>query len=217
VVLLAVEAVLLVPAYLIGAIPFALIVARVFFHCDLRQRGSGNLGATNTFRELGAAAGVGVLALDMAKGAAGVAVAAYGVRFLAPGGATADISAFQLLAMFAVIAGHIYSPYLGFRGGKGIAAAAGALLFVMPLVAILLLVGFAALVAVSRMVSLGSVVGAAAFPFLSWAFYSHDLPAVALGVIAAALVIWRHRGNVSRIIKGTEPRLSFRKREVSGE
>lgn len=213
--LLGTEGLLLMPAYLLGGIPFALIVARVFFRCDLRRRGSGNLGATNTFRELGAVAGVGVLALDMAKGAAGVAVAVYGVRLLAPGGATADISAFQLLAMFAVIGGHIYSPYLGFRGGKGVAAAAGALLFVMPLVAILLLLGFAALVAVSRMVSLASVVATAAFPALSWAFYSHDLAAVALTGLATVLVIWRHRDNVSRIIKGTEPTLSFRKREVT--
>lgn len=210
-ILLAVEALLLVPAYLIGAIPFALIVGRVFFHCDLRQRGSGNLGATNTFRELGVVAGVLVLALDMAKGAAGVAVAAYGVRFLAPGGATADIGAFQLLAMFAVIAGHIYSPYLGFRGGKGVAAAAGALLFLMPMVAILLLLGFAALVVVFRMVSLASVLATAAFPVLSWAFYSHDLAAVVLTVLATVLVIWRHRGNISRIIRGVEPKLTLKK------
>lgn len=210
-ILLAVEALLLVPAYLIGAIPFALIVGRVFFHCDLRQCGSGNLGATNTFRELGVVAGVLVLALDMAKGAAGVAVAAYGVRFLTPGGATADIGAFQLLAMFAVIAGHIYSPYLGFRGGKGVAAAAGSLLFVMPMVAILLLLGFAVLVVLFRMVSLGSVVGASAFPVLSWAFYSHDPAAVALTVLATVLVIWRHRGNISRIIRGVEPKLTLKK------
>jgi acyl phosphate:glycerol-3-phosphate acyltransferase len=200
-------------AYLLGGIPFSLIIGKVFYGIDLRECGSGNLGATNTFRALGTFPGLFVLFLDAAKGAIGVSLAA---AFMAVSGAERIFapSWFLLLAMFAVIAGHIYSPYLRFRGGKGIAAAAGALLVIMPKVALILIVLFAIVVAASRMVSLGSVVIAALFPFLSFWLYSHDPAAVALTVIAAALVIWRHRSNISRIIDGTETRIGDTKPEV---
>ncbi|HEY3318211.1 MAG TPA: glycerol-3-phosphate 1-O-acyltransferase PlsY [Coriobacteriia bacterium] len=201
-----VAAVCLGAAYLLGGIPFALVVGRLFYGTDIREEGSGNLGATNTFRVLGAGAGLFVLILDAAKGAVAVSLA---WALLAVSGAerAVPLSWFLLLVTFAVMAGHVYSPYLRLKGGKGVAAAAGALLVTMPLAVLVLLVVFAAVVAVSRWVSLASVVAAALFPFVAFALYSRDPAAVALTVIAAALVIWRHRTNISRIIAGTETRI----------
>jgi glycerol-3-phosphate acyltransferase PlsY len=194
-------------AYLLGAIPFSLIVGKLFFRTDLRERGSGNLGATNMFRELGWPAGLAVALLDMAKGAAAVFLAKW---LVGATGADVDRGWFLLLVVFAAMAGHTYSPYIRFRGGKGIATAGGALLVTMPLGTLLLLGVFVALISVTRTVSVASVTVAVAFPFVMWASYSHDPIAVALAVAAAALAIWRHRANISRIIKGTEPRIGRR-------
>jgi glycerol-3-phosphate acyltransferase PlsY len=201
----------LVAAYLIGGIPFALVVGRAFFGVDLRTRGSGNLGATNTFRVLGPLAGSAVLLLDAAKGAGAVVLASFLLRQTGAD-LVVDPEWFLLLVTFAVMAGHIYSPYLRFRGGKGVAAAAGALFVIMWPVILVLLVLFVVVLAVFRMVSLASVVGAAIFPLLSYLMYSHDPVAVALTTLAAVLVIWRHRGNISRIIRGEEPKIGRRER-----
>lgn len=202
----AIAALSLALAYLLGGIPFSLIVGKLFYHTDLRQEGSGNLGATNTFRVLGPVPGGFVLILDAAKGA--VAVSAAQLLMAAySAGRTFPSSWFLLLVTFAVMAGHIYSPYLRFHGGKGVASAAGALLVVMPQVTLVLLIAFVVVVAISRRVSLGSVVIAAAFPLASYALYSTDPAAIALTVLASALVIWRHRTNISRIIAGTEARI----------
>lgn len=201
-----IAALALAVCYALGGIPFALVIGKVFFHTDVREHGSGNLGATNAFRVLGPVGGGFVLFLDIAKGAVAVSIARVLIavtgadRVFAP-------SWFLLLATFAVVAGHVFSPYLRFRGGKGVAAAAGALLVIMPLTLILLTALFVLVVSLSRRVSLGSVVAAVAFPFAAWMMYSHDPAAVALTIVAAALVVWRHRGNISRIIDGTEARL----------
>jgi acyl phosphate:glycerol-3-phosphate acyltransferase len=192
----------LTAAYLVGGIPFSLIVGKVFFRTDLREQGSGNLGATNTFRVLGPTAGIAVLLLDAAKGGAAIALVEVLLR-----GAGEWRTWFLLLVMFAVIAGHVYSPYLRFHGGKGVASAAGALLVLMPKVALILLVVFALVVALTRMVSLASIAVAVLFPALSYFLYSTDPAAIALTVVAAALVLWRHRTNISRIIRGEEPRI----------
>lgn len=193
-------------AYLLGGIPFALIVGKVFYRTDIRVHGSGNLGATNTFRVLGVAPGIFVLLLDAAKGA--VAVSLAGALMAVSGAEQAiDLKPFLLLATFAVMAGHVYSPYLRFKGGKGVAAAAGALFVIMPYVAIALAGVFVAVVALSRWVSLGSVVVAVLFPVLSYLRYSSDPVSVMLTLVAAGLVIWRHRTNISRIIAGTEPKI----------
>lgn len=203
---LLIAVVALAAAYLLGGIPFALVVGRVLYGTDIREHGSGNLGATNAIRVLGWMPGILVLLLDAAKGAIAVSLAGL---LLAVTGADQALSPswFLLLATFAVMAGHIYSPYLRFRGGKGVAAAAGALFVIMPAVALLLLLLFVATVAVSRYVSLGSVVIAVAFPFLSFRLYSNDPASVLLTVLAAVLVIWRHRGNISRIMHGTEAKV----------
>lgn len=207
-------AVSLAAAYLIGGVPFALVVGRVFYHTDIREHGSGNLGATNTFRVLGVAAGVVVLLLDAGKGALAVSL---GWALMAVSGAeqTLALKPFLLLVTFAVMAGHVYSPYLRFKGGKGVAAAAGALFVIMPLVALALAGIFVAVVALSRWVSLGSLVVAVLFPVLSFLLYSSDAASVVLTLVAAALVIWRHRTNISRIIAGTERKVGDSGREAA--
>lgn len=191
-------------AYLLGGIPFSLVIGRVFFRRDLHREGSGNLGATNAFRVLGPVAGAAVGLLDIGKGAAGAAVAKW---LLSHGGATMRPDWFLLLVVFAAMAGHTFSPYVGFKGGKGISAAGGALLVVMPLVAAILFVVFGGLIAVGRVVSVASIAVAMLFPVLVWTLYSRDPLTVALATLAGALAVWRHRSNISRIIKGEEPRV----------
>ncbi len=196
----------IVVAYLIGAIPSALIVGRLAFSTDVREHGSGNLGATNAWRALGWKAGVGVLLLDIGKGALAVWIAAL-VHSVAVGGQLQDW--FVIVAAMAAVLGHSYSPYVRFAGGKGVATAAGALLVMMPLVWAIQLAVFLTVILVFRMVSLGSLVIAALFPVLVLVFYADRTPFILFAFLAAALVIWRHRSNIGRIIRGAEPKLSL--------
>jgi glycerol-3-phosphate acyltransferase PlsY len=182
------------------------VVGKLFYHTDIREHGSGNLGATNTFRVLGTVPGIIVLVLDAAKGAVAVLLSSW-VLHVTGAGASVPESWFLLLVMFAAMAGHTYSPYLRFSGGKGVATAAGALLVLMPLVVLALLVVLLVVLALSRMEEHGSVVVALLFPLLAYAFYSTDPVSVALTVLAAALVVFRHRSNISRIMQGKEAKI----------
>lgn len=192
-------------SYLIGAVPFALLVGKAFYRTDLRQHGSGNLGATNVLRVLGWRAGLAVFLLDAGKGALAVGVAS--VLYSATSGELMRDVIYIAGAIMAVL-GHSYSPFIGFKGGKGVATASGALLFITPLAWLIMLVVFAGVVAASKMVSLGSIIVATIYPALCLLIYP-DRPAIfVLSVIAAALVIWRHRLNIARIIKGQESKIS---------
>lgn len=191
-------------SYLIGAVPFALLVGKAFYKTDLRQHGSGNLGATNVLRVLGWKAGLAVFLLDAGKGALAVWVAS-ALYTGTPGEVMQDVAAI-IGAMMAVL-GHSYSPFIGFRGGKGVATASGALLFITPLAWLIMLVVFTGVVAASKMVSLGSIIVATIYPALCLLIYP-DRPAIfVLSVLAATLVIWRHRLNIARIIKGQESKI----------
>lgn len=199
-------AIILVVAYLLGAIPFAVIVGRLFYHVDVRKHGSGNAGATNVMRVLGLTAGIAVLLLDGLKGVAAVLFAMQ----VHPEQLSATAYDWVLIgASFAAVLGHSYSPFLAFAGGKGVATAAGALLVVMPAVWPILLAVFVAVVAFGRMVSLGSVVVAGFYPVLVVFFYG-DRPAfIAFAFVAAALVLFRHRSNITRILHGEEAKISL--------
>jgi acyl phosphate:glycerol-3-phosphate acyltransferase len=199
-------AIIVVVAYLLGAIPFAVILGRLFYQVDVRKHGSGNAGATNVMRVLGLKAGLAVLLLDGLKGVAAVLFA----MLVHPEYLSATTADWVLIgASFAAVLGHSYSPYLGFAGGKGVATAAGALLVVMPAVWPILLVVFVVVVGVSRMVSLGSVVIAALFPVLVVVFYGDRLAFVIFSLVATSLVIWRHRSNIARIAHGEEAKMSL--------
>lgn len=201
-------------SYLIGAVPFAVIVGRLFYKTDVREHGSGNTGATNVLRVLGPRAGAVVLLLDMLKGSAAVALA----FAWAAGASQPDARDWVVIgASLSAVLGHSYSPFLRFGGGKGVATAAGALLLVTPLVWLIVLVLFIVVVAATRMVSLGSLTIAALYPLLVTVFHADRVPLVILSFVAAALVIWRHRTNIGRIVRGEEPRVAFRARGVRDE
>ena len=193
----------LVAAYALGGIPFALIISRRH-GIDIREHGSGNTGATNVLRVLGTRAGVTVLILDLLKGTAAVGLAS----LLHPLVLGHDAHDWVMLgaAMLAVI-GHTFSPYMGFRGGKGVATAAGTLLPIAPSAWFILLLLFVLVVYISRMVSLGSVFIALLFPMLCLLLYSDRPALVWFSLFAATLVIWRHRTNIVRIIRGEEAKI----------
>jgi len=194
----------LVLAYLMGGVPWALIIGKLFFRVDVRERGSGNLGATNVMRVLGWPAALCTLMLDVGKGALAVWVA--GAIVPTPGLAH-ELA--MLGATFAAIAGHSFSPYIGFKGGKGVATGAGALLVLTPLAWPILFLTWLAVIALTRIVSLGSVIIAVEFPILVLWLYYGDWLLLVLAVITAGLVVWRHSANIGRIIRGDESRISF--------
>lgn len=199
----------LVFAYLVGGIPWALIIGKRFYKINPLEHGSGNLGATNVFRLLGARAAIATLVLDAAKGS--VAVAAAGVAVPESMGSEAHWWA-MVGAMMAAVLGHSYSPYIGLKGGKGVATSAGALFVITPAAALIELVLFIALVSTTRIVSLGSVTIALIYPLLVLWLYPDNTPVLITIVVLASLVIWRHRANIVRIVRGEENRISFRER-----
>ncbi len=209
----ALVALVLAGSYLLGAIPWALVVGKRFFGIDPREHGSGNLGATNVFRVLGARAGAATLLLDAGKGALAVGLA----RLLVPqrtfGVTAADWVAVG--AMTAAVLGHAYSPYIRFKGGKGVATSAGALCVLTPLAVLIELLLFIAVVLSSRMVALGSVVAAVVYPFLVLWLYPGNVPITVTVFALATLVIWRHRANIVRIVRGEENKLSLSRRGVA--
>jgi glycerol-3-phosphate acyltransferase PlsY len=185
-------------AYLIGSIPFALILARRW-GTDLRMAGSGNLGAANVMRTSGVAAGILVAFLDMAKGAASVWIAE---RVSADPGLPAA-------AGVAAIVGHIYPVWLKFRGGKGVATACGVFSVLTPLALPPALVIFAAVVWLTKYISLGSVLASLALPPIAYALGS-PASAVVAAMAAASIIVFRHRSNVGRLRTGTERRIGVR-------
>jgi glycerol-3-phosphate acyltransferase PlsY len=186
-------------AYLIGSIPFALLLARRWSAADLRLVGSGNLGAANVMRSSGLTAALLVAALDIGKGAASVWLAA---RLSASAGVPA-------VAGFAAIIGHIYPVWLRFRGGKGVATACGVFSVLTPLAIPPALAIFAAVVWTTKYISLASVVASLALPPLAFALGS-TVPTVATAVASSIIIVFRHRSNVIRLRTGTERRLGAR-------
>lgn len=188
-------------AFFLGAIPFSWILARLFGGLDIRTVGSGNVGATNVARSLGYGIGVTALLLDAAKGVAAVLLARhlFGAEAL-----TAQAAAGGLAVL-----GHNFTPFLGFRGGKGVATGAGVLGALSPPVLLICLAVFILTVAFTRMVALGSVLASAALPATAWVVGGHR-SLVVLSFLLAALVILRHRGNMSRMLSGREDRLGER-------
>lgn len=193
-------------AYLLGSIPFGYLLVRAQSGKDVRGMGSGNIGATNVARMAGWSIGVATLVLDAAKGFFAVwlmdRLSAGSIRFM-------------MLAALAAIAGHVFPVWLRFSGGKGVATAAGSFLAVSwPAVAAAMAV-FLIVAGFWRYVSLASVSAAASLPLLVYILYAprHAPPtAVSAGaLLAAALIIWKHKGNILRLMAGTEPRFEFRR------
>jgi glycerol-3-phosphate acyltransferase PlsY len=199
-------AILVVLAYLIGALPFGLLVGRVAGGVDLREHGSGRIGATNALRTVGLAGAVLTFLLDFAKGALAVLLVAWLYHAGAPGSALWVAAA----AGVAVVGGHIRSVFIGFRGGRGVATFAGAMLATAPWVLAIVVPVFALIVWRSRFVSLGSVVGALLAPFVTAAVVplgQATWAAVVMGVGSAGMVTIAHRDNIARLRAGTERRI----------
>jgi glycerol-3-phosphate acyltransferase PlsY len=198
---------LLLAAYLLGSIPFGLILARLFGGADVRKSGSGNIGAANVTRVVGPLAGILTLALDAAKGGAGVWLAA---RF------TEESATWMMLAALAALVGHCFPVWLKFKGGKGVATALGVFLALCPPAALGALIVFLIVVVSWRYVSLGSIAAAAAMPLLMYFLWApHHAPPliVTFGSLAAAVLIaFKHDANIQRLVQGDEPKFSWNKK-----
>lgn len=185
--------------YALGSIPFAFILARRWGHVDLRTSGSGNVGATNVLRTSGPLLGLAALTLDVAKGAAAVALA----RQFAAG------SAVPTAAGLAAVMGHVYPVWLRFRGGKGVATACGVFAVLAPPATAAVCVVFIVTVWWTRFVSLGSVISAVLFAPVAYRLGAPRTVVIG-GLLAAVIIAWRHRSNVRRVLAGVEPRVGSR-------
>jgi len=197
--------------FFIGSVPFGLLLFRAAKKGDVREVGSGNIGATNVARAGGKTLGCATLFLDASKGFFPVAIAMYlGNRLF--GAPINDLRIMASLAALAAIAGHMFTPWLGFRGGKGVATALGAALAFKAASVWPALIVFALVVAITRYVSLGSILGALSVP-LFWLYRMHaaprlDLPYIfAIWTAIALLVTFRHHANIKRLLKGVEHKL----------
>ena len=183
--------------YLSGSIPFGLLLVRATRGVDVRERGSGNIGATNVARVAGKSLGVLVLVLDAFKGALPVLLA----RSLEPGPL---VPAAVGLAAFA---GHVAPPWLGFRGGKGVATALGVLLVLAPLPALAGALTYAVIVAILRISSVGSLLAGVVAVAVAWLIPGTPAPSAALASVLFAAMLWTHRGNIGRLLRRGEPRV----------
>jgi glycerol-3-phosphate acyltransferase PlsY len=192
-------------AFLAGSLPFGLWIGRLARGVDVRTQGSGNIGATNVLRVAGLGWGVLALLLDIAKGWAGVMLlpAALGLEGVRSGGG------WPVVGALCATGGHIFSPWVGFRGGKGVATFIGAAFALAPGPAAVAVAGFLATVGVWRYVSVGSIVMAGLFPLAALILGPPALRTAiaAVGAGLAVLITWRHRANWVRLARGEEPRL----------
>ncbi|HEX6616732.1 MAG TPA: glycerol-3-phosphate 1-O-acyltransferase PlsY [Gemmatimonadales bacterium] len=192
----------LAASYLLGAVPTSYLAGRVFRGIDLREHGSRNLGATNLYRVLGWRYAVPVGLFDAAKGLIPVLV-------FAPRVSSSEL--FALVCGLVAVLGHVFSVFVGFRGGKGVATAAGVMLGLAPAALAVAAAVWVVLVYTTGYVSLGSIVAAAVFPAAVALLEPPDQPLVLwLDVVVAAAIIWFHRGNIRRLLNGTENRFGRR-------
>jgi acyl phosphate:glycerol-3-phosphate acyltransferase len=204
---------LCIASYLIGSLPFGFWVCRLWKGTDIREQGSGNIGATNVLRVLGPVPAGIVFVLDAGKGAVGIYLAKYVVW---PWFSPADTPGMLVLALIGLsaILGHSFSVFLKFRGGKAVSTSLGMLLALAWPVAVVGLLAWLVVLATTRWVSLGSIIAALTLPFT--AYFTREYYAtseveswitVGIGVVLAVLVIVKHRSNISRLLAGTEPRI----------
>ena len=224
--------------FLLGSIPFGLLIGKLN-GIDIREHGSGNIGATNVIRTLGKPKGIFCLLLDFLKGFIPVAIAvnicrihgesvAVSLPFLDSwnAGFTPEqrllSQIIPVVTAFASIMGHNYSPWIGFKGGKGIATSGGALAALMPMGVVMLLLIFIIVTFTTKYVSAGSIAGAIALPILTlWGSWYHDKiadgtwnkPLFVLALIAGIMAVWKHRANIARLRAGTENKIGSKKKK----
>ncbi len=189
------EAAIFGAAFLIGSIPFGYIVGRLFYHTDIRSAGSGNIGAMNALRTLGKGGAAAVLLLDALKG---FVPTLWALWFLGGGG-----HVMAALVATGTVLGHCFSPWLQFRGGKGVATSFGAVFALSWPAGLIAVAGWLAGAAITRYSSVGSMLGSVLAPFALWTF-TRSLPETAYGVFATLLILLRHRENIARLRAGEE-------------
>lgn len=209
---------IVVVSYLLGSIPTAVIISKLFFGFDIRTKGSGNMGSTNAFRVLGWKAGLAVQVLDIMKGVAAVAIAVKifnGVLPFPNATPFEDITIIKIIAGTVAVIGHVWTAFAGFRGGKGINTALGVLIGITPVEVAVAAGIFMLVVFSSGYVSLGSILAAVALPTTMLVRYNilgidiagyHTLIFFSIGI--ALLLIYTHRANVQRLLEGREHRFN---------
>jgi glycerol-3-phosphate acyltransferase PlsY len=199
-----------VPAYFLGSIPTAVWIGKTKYGVDVRELGSKNAGATNTFRVLGKKAGKVVLMIDVLKGILAVMIPFFILpyHYEAP-----ELTHVQLVATFLAVLGHVFPIFANFRGGKGVATSLGVIIGLQPLAALICLLVFLAVFAISNYVSLGSICASVGFALLLW--FGFEIKTIALpifGTVLAAIVIFAHRKNIVRLLHGEESKMNLFKR-----
>ena len=202
-------AILIFGSYLLGSIPFGYLAGRLR-GIDIRQAGSGNIGATNVVRVLGKRSGYPVFALDVLKGFGAVKISMVMAPGQPPEWNSPEI--FGILAAMSSFLGHLYPPWLTFKGGKGVATSAGALLALTPTATLIGVTVWIIVFWMTRYVSLASITAAIALPIVilavNWNDRNNVKPLAYSSAIVAAVVIWRHRSNLLRLMRGNEPRFA---------
>jgi glycerol-3-phosphate acyltransferase PlsY len=194
-------------AYLLGSIPTGFLVGKAR-GVDIRTAGSGNIGATNVFRILGTVPGVFVLLADALKGwlAVRVLAALLARKLLPPDWLASNAEPISIIAAVAAVLGHNYTCWLHFRGGKGIATSAGVLAALVPIPLLVILSVWIIVFALSRYVSLASILAASTLPFATW-FTGYSTTLIVVTAAMTAMAIYKHKGNIKRLIQGTESRI----------
>jgi glycerol-3-phosphate acyltransferase PlsY len=201
-------------AYLLGSIPFGYILVRLFRKQDVREQGSGNIGATNVARSGGTKLGVVTLLLDVGKAYAAVEIA----RHLAAGAGSVVMYDVMVAAAIAAVMGHMFPVWLGFRGGKGAASALGVILAMTWPSAVGILMVFIVVFALTRYVSLASIIGSATFPLFGFYFVAQHTLMVKFGFLfIPLLIIVKHHDNIRRLMNGTESRFGVKSGSETGE
>lgn len=219
-----------IQAYLLGAIPFGFLLAKFLKGIDVRTEGSGNIGATNVGRVAGARLGILAFLLDLAKGTLSATLVPFAFFVIARGsyqaGGAVDVlrgifaakgfTDLRILCGLGAVAGHVWTIFLGFKGGKGVATSLGVMLGLAPWPTLVALFAWAVVTSISGYVSLGSITSAAilpaAFVAFSWGGLRSEWHLLVLVTVVAVIVILRHRGNIKRLLAGTESRFNFRRR-----
>jgi glycerol-3-phosphate acyltransferase PlsY len=203
------ELLLILLAYLIGSIPTALIISKRFFGIDIRDYGSGNMGATNTFRVLGSRYGTMVMAFDILKGMGAVALYNFIPYYLHN---DLERTNFMLGLGLAAVVGHIFPIFAGFKGGKGVATLLGMVLAVQPIIAVSCIGVFILVLYLTRYVSLSSILAAVALPIcVLWIWNEHEILYRVFALLVAILVVFTHQKNIGRILRGVESRMPILK------
>ena len=208
------EVILILTAYLVGSLPFAVWVSKLFYGIDIREFGSGNAGATNVFRVLGKKAGIPVLLLDVLKGVIAVALA----TFSDFNSHSTPLINYQIAIGIAAVMGHIFPLFAGFRGGKGVATLLGVAIAIQPLGACMALVVFLLVLFAFRYVSLASMSAGLSFPFIVLVvLHNSPVSLILFSFMVAALLIITHKKNIQRLLKKQEPKINLSRVKVESK